>query len=244
MEFKHTHSSGRYDAAADRLNNAARSYSKTSSLLTFTEVSSEARERALQLPGFKVLATDHGLKDDSAIVFDTSIWELVEHHPVLVGRHRFKIGRHLSSPLWAQVAVLEHKVAKKRIVVGVCHFPSSVEGDLAHKRRTDRVLAWNQATGQLRKHVNKMKRKYKAKGAILSADWNINFKHRWARAFVKAKFPLWTLVWSKTLPARGTHGARLIDAAVLKGLRVLKAFVEPDDNSSDHVPWSEVIQIG
>lgn len=245
MKFKHTHSSGKFNAPAGPLNAAALTYAKTASILTFTEVDKESRERALRVPGFEVLATDHGAKDDSAIVYDRAVWTKIYHKPVLVGTHLFKLGGHLSSPLWAQVAVLEHNVTKNRVAIGVCHFPSGVEGDLAHKRRTDRVAAWFQATGKLRKHLNKIKRQYKCDGVILSADWNINFKRAWARALVKTKFPFWNLTWAKSgIPARGTHGSRLIDGAVLKGLKVLQAFVNPDDPSSDHTPWSEVIQIG
>lgn len=242
MEFKHTHSSGKYNAPAAELHKAVQSYAETASIITFTEVDREVREKALKLRGFGVLATDHGAKDDSAIVYNGAEWQKIYHRPHLVGSHLFKLGGHLSSPLWAQVAVLEHKQTKKRVVVGVCHFPSGVEGDLAHHRKTDRIAAWRQSTNNLRKHLNAVKRHYHADAIILSGDWNINFKHTWARALIKANFPIWNLVWSRAgLPSRGTHGARLIDGAVLRGLRVLQAFVEKDDPSSDHTPWSEVL---
>lgn len=241
MRVKHTHSSGKYNAAANLLHAAMLRYVNWANLVTLTEVNADVREHALAVPGFVVLASDHGLKDDSAIVFKEDTFKVIHHEAYKVGTHLFKLGGHLSSPLWAQIAVLEDIETGFRFVVAVCHFPSGVEGDLFHNKFTDRVIAWRQATRNLRRRSNHLKREYKARGSILAGDWNINFKKTWARALVKTQFPLWNLVWtkSKPLPRRGTHGLRLIDGAVLKGFRVQSAWVNRDDNSSDHTPWSE-----
>jgi hypothetical protein len=245
MRIKHTHSSGKWNAAANLLHAAVLRYVKWANLMTFTEVDSESREHALKVDGFDVSAGDHGLKDDSAVVWDNTLLKAIHEESYRVGTKLFRIGSHLSSPLYARIVVLEELGTGVRFVVAACHFPSGVEGDLYHKRHTARVIAWLQATHSLRRRVNKLKRKYKCKGAIISADWNTNFKKKWARVLVKVNFPKWSLVWSKVkkLPKRGTHGLRLIDGAVLKGFRVITAFVDDNDNSSDHVPWSEELTL-
>jgi len=244
IRFKHTHSSGFYKGSIQALHRAVLKYAQTAQVITLTEVATEGREDALAVPGFGVVVGDKGLKDDSAIVYDKSVFKVIFHESYLVSHHLFKLGGHLSSPLYAQNAVLEHLESGKRVVVSVCHFPSGVEGDLAHHRHTDRVVAWHQATNNLRRRSNQLKTHFKTDASILAGDWNINFKHRWARAAIKVKFPMWKLVWSAVdrLPSRGTHGSRLIDGAVLKGLKVIAAYVDIDDNSSDHGPWSELLK--
>lgn len=245
MKVAHIHSSSRYDRSAESLRKAFSEYVKSAALVTFTEVEFEPRERALHAPYWKKVTGDESNRNDSAICWDTRRLELVhdEQFPIK-GSVFARAGGKKVDQLYATIAVLEDGLGAS-FVVSVVHLPSSVEGDLAHGRKTGRTSAWYSAVRQVRKRTKTLKRKFKADACMIVADWNIDFKKPWARAVIKAAFPSWKLTWRQVEVRGGTHGKRIIDGTVIKGnYSIIKgAYLIADDDSSDHRPYREILGV-
>lgn len=231
------HSSSRFDRSPATLSRAMDSYTAKAAVVTLTEVGDDQRVKAAIKNGFRLLNTDYGGWDDCAISVNKARFDVVHHEGYkLPMSNQGETGKFTSR---AQIAVLEDKDTGQFFVVSVAHFPAHLEGDMARGRKTERTVAWLLNTQALRRRVNELKRKYKCDGALIVADWNLNFKKPWVRALFKAKFPYWKCSWRAPYPKDGTHNARIIDATLYKGnIRVFEeARLLPDDDSSDHRPY-------
>lgn len=243
MKFEHIHSSSRFNRDPESLHKAFADYTHKSSLVTFTEVEFEPREKALVMPGWNKVTGDESNRNDSAVCWNEARFIGVYDEQLPIKGSVFsRMGGKKADQLYATIVVLEDGLGKS-FVVGVIHLPSDVEEDLSKRRKTERTVSWYLACNQLRRRVNKLKRKFKADGSMIVADWNIDFKKAWARALVKTLFPTWKLTWTNTNVAGGTHGKRIIDATIIRGdfSVVGSAKLGRDDNSSDHRPYGEVL---
>ena len=244
---KHLHSSSRYDRVPVSIERAARAYSGSGfDLLTWTEVERPLRRLALARGLGEGWESSHGRgngnADDCAISWRTSRFRLVHAEQTLATRLRVrrKGSSKLRDPLYASYAVLHDVETGKRLAVAVVHLPSAVERDLARRRRTARALQWYAAVRGTKRRLNKLARIYKAHGRLLVADWNVNLKRPWARTLVKAIAPRYTLAW-RSFPRGGTHGRRLIDAAIYRGAISAWSGLWADDKSSDHRPFTTTL---
>lgn len=245
MKISHIHSSSRYDRSPKSLHEAFLSYVPHSSLVTFTEVEFEAREKALHAPYWNKVTGDKSNRNDSAVCWDERrLISSYDEQFAIKGSVFARAGGNKVDQLYATIVVLEDGLGKS-FVVGVIHLPSSVEGDLSKGQKTDRTGSWFSACNQLRRRVNELKRKFKADGSMIVADWNIDFKKAWSRVLIKTIFPSWKLTWREVEVKGGTHGRRIIDGTVVRGnFSVIEgAHLIKDDDSSDHRPYQESLAL-
>lgn len=238
MEITHIHSSSKYNRSPATLKAAVYNYIKFASIVTFTEVEYESREKVLRsIPGWGCATGDISPRNDAGIIWDNKIWKKIAEGNEVVAKVAAP-GQHKVAATWA---VLEHRVTGKRITVIAVHAPSSVEGANGFLR-TARVTAWWSAVKGLRALWMRLAKQYNTDGLLVAGDWNVNIKKAVFRAAFKATFPSLSLVWSgKDFPAGGTHGNRIIDFSLIRG--VLRRKSNPrlfqDDISSDHRPYIE-----
>src|SRR6476659_9447598 len=238
MSFVHTHASGRFDRSADSLEKALDNYvhHEQSSLLTLTEVSESPRAHTLPEQGWAVVQSEQrGRKADCAIMFDTAIWELLKKDFVLVVQGNGKI-----LPVWAVFAILKHKPTGKVVVTSVAHMPRSVEGSTGFSAKEPaRAKASVTGSQNWRRQANSFYRDYNADAILLAADWNLNIKKPWVRRYFDKTAPGYDVNWTGRLPKRGTLGRRIIDLALLRGLKVLSRRLLAHNSSSDHTAYRE-----
>lgn len=235
--FTHVHSSSRFDRSAESLEKAIEHYISVGSLVTFTEVASEHRERPVKdVPGWGHVLGDHSGRDDAGIAFDKSVWELVYKTTKIVDE-TMKVG--------AAFAVLRHKDTDNLLLVTALHLPASVEGRTGFERFSRRGRSWTTALLNWRREYNRLAKQYKVDAVLLAADWNLNIKRRIFLPLFKALLPNMKLVFThKIIPVGGTHHKRWIDFSFIKGkLKIVRfPWLLKDDKSSDHRPYAETFR--
>lgn len=240
-EFKHIHSSSRFDGL-ESLEASVRRYTSSAQLVTLTEVAEKGHQRVLRKISreaeFGLIAGDNGGADDCAIMYDKNRFELVY-------TEQFKSANGVkSNPPHSTIAVLRDIKDGRKFVVTVGHYASGVEGALAKNERTyRRAIQWRRSVANTKNRANQLAKEYDAKACMVVADWNVNFKRAWVRAMVKAIAPSYTNTWTRVNIEGGTYGNRLTDATLLRGrMKVLDtAKLYRDDASSDHRPYIETI---
>lgn len=246
--FVHIHSSSRFDRSEASLTAAAAQYNSDADLVTYTEVEFEAREDAVRKANgndFGMISGDRGNANDSVICFKRERFHVLHKETFkATDLIYFTKAGHQRDPLYSTIAVLEDKRTGKAFVVSVTHLASSVEGELAKGEETRRTLQWADALKNTKRRVNQLARQFDAKGRMVIADYNINFKKLWARALVKSVAPSYMLTWKNVNIKGGTHGNRIIDGTLLRGNLAVKkpgAELYKDDASSDHRPYIETL---
>lgn len=228
------HSSSRFNRSPESLHSAVNTYidKNDADIVLLTEVSRESREKAMRHVGFTSSTGDKSGWDDCGVMVSNYRYDIIYEESFNMGG----TGR------YARIVVVEDTLRDLNFVVAVPHFPASVESELAEGRETFDSRLWYKAVRGLRKRANRLRRRFKAAFAIISADWNINFQRTWARALLKSLFPFWKNTWQKFTAS--THGRRLIDALLIKGRVKIKAAARrlPDDDSSDHKPFIVVLE--
>lgn len=207
---------------------------KTSSVCTFTEVDSEAREKVLrQVKGWGFVAGDKTGRDDCAIIWDSSVWTLLH-------KETKNVAKYMAGNIGAAFAVLEHKATGRAVVFSVVHLPSAVEGN--GRVAGGRADEWRLARKNWLRHVKALQKRFSA-DAIIVADWNLDWKKRWVRVLIRSLMPKWKMVWGKKLPVVGTHGNRLIDWTMFRGrIRVVRRpSIHKITKASDHRGYDETL---
>lgn len=247
MLINHIHSSSRFDRSVDSLTRAATSYNQQAHLVTYTEVQTHPRKKALREVNAQMnmgtVVGSMGNHNDCAISFDKEKFSLLHQENYKASDLVYRRwNKKKTRPIFATIAVFSTKEDHKTFVVTVVHLPSSVESTLARKGTTDRTASWHANFRGIRKRTNKVMRGYRTNSGMIVADWNIDFRRPWARAIIKAIAPRWRLTWNSKRMGRGTRGHRVIDGTIVRGLRVVTpAWSLPDDNSSDHRPYKELL---
>lgn len=234
-KFKHIHLSTRYDRSTDVLRRVVASYIRhDASIMTFTEVDTEKREKVLrQFEGWGFVAGDKTGRDDCGIMWNEEEWTVLHKETI-------NVAKYMAGNIGAAYAVLEHKDTGKAIVVSVVHLPSSVEG---HGRVAGgRAAEWFLARRNWVKHAKALRKRFGAKSIMLVADWNLDLKKKWVRVLIKAQHPRFKWLW-KNWPVVGTHGNRLIDFTLIKGgLRMVKhPEIHGMTRASDHRAYEETL---
>lgn len=248
-KFKHIHSSSLWSRSPATLRTAAERYNEKADLITYTEVQAENREGAVRRANgkeFGFVSGDKSYSNDCAISFRKERFELL-HKENFKSTNLFwyNVKGRKRDPQYATIGVFLDKVANKKLVVTVIHLASAVEDPMSKGVSTRRTAAWYSSFRRTKKRSNKLKRKYKAKGILLIADYNLDFKKRWVRALLKSLAPAYRLTWKKVNQIKGgTHyRGRIIDATLIKGKIKVRgsARLMKDDNSSDHRPYIETL---
>ena len=243
--IRHGHSSSKVDRSpkslAQQVGRATTS-GKDANLLTFTEVQSKARADALTTAGWGVFAP-HG-ESDCAVMWDKA--EFVKHHAHtnVLGSKTFIDGNGNTKQVICATVVLDH-VSGRRLWVSVAHLPSSVQdGDHFSQAKTDadRVACWKSAVDDWKQTRKNQKDKYDVDTSMHVADWNVNLHMGAWRTEVDNRIDAayFAGTWGHDRPSGGTHGDRLIDATWTNGT-FNDTMLLPDDDSSDHRPYGEII---
>lgn len=247
--FKHIHSSSRFDRSVEGLIKAAKKYNSDASIVTYTEVQYEPREKAVRVAGgdgWGLVAGDKSPHNDGVIAYDKAVWTKVYSESFkATDLTYFKVGGGRTQPAYATIAVLEHKETKKRVAILVVHLPSNVESDVSNKKKTPRTLSWFSSFGGTRKRLNTVAKAEHADALMYIADYNLDFKKAWVRTLIKTLAPRFTSTWTNLKFDGGTHGKRVIDATLLKGKIEVEgsARLYSDDASSDHRPYAETLRL-
>ena len=230
-------SASQHNRSPASLADASKKYTRLASLVLYTEVEHRKRKAALKAAapfGWNTLVGQHGNGDDCAMQYDRERIAILHYERILLTRKKVKPN---GAPIYGLVVVCFDRQAEKRFVLGLAHFPSSVEKYATRKFKTKalRARAWMECFRKLRKRVNKLKRKHRAEGALLTGDFNLNEKRPAVRLFRNSIAPRYKSAW-KRYPYFGTLGKRLIDWVLFKGKIYCTAEVIKNDNSSDHRP--------
>lgn len=233
--FKHTHLSTRYDKSVDSLRRVVKGYTDTADVITLTEVDSERREKVLRdLPNWGFAAGDKTGRDDCAILWDQKVWRLID-------KDTYNVSPYMAGNIGAVVVILEFKETGKHVLFSVVHTPSSVEGNgrVSGGRRDE----WFEAVKRWRNRCEMIAKSRNIKHIVLVADWNINLKAKWVQSLIRTLFPKYQFVWNlRDLPVGGTHGPRLIDWTMTKGLVVeRRPQIHRSTAASDHKGYDELL---
>lgn len=160
-----------------------------------------------ELNGYHVAHSEKRGEAENAVLVRKDFGDiLLVRHPLLTPV-RLRTARR--APLHAIKVLIREYRTGCRIWVTATHAPAHVEGrggllrGWASKVYRSVMLGWTELTYGRR-----------ADGRIISADWNLNLRRRWVRAYLRSLFPGTRPGWDhKNLPDRGTIGAhgRLID---------------------------------
>jgi hypothetical protein len=243
--FVHLHSSSRWDKPDVTLKRAVKAYNEVADIITWTEIEAEGRERVIRQTNgdkFGLHTGDSSYANDCGISYRHERFKLIyKENYKSTNVNFYNKGGQKKDPQWATTAVLEDKQNGERIVVTVIHLASGIEGDFAAGKRTKAIINWYAAFRGAKNRANKLARKYKTKHVMFISDFNLDFKRDWVKRTVKSVAPAYTLTWKNLHVSGGTHGNRIIDATLVRGLAGF-ARLWKDDSSSDHRPYIETLR--
>lgn len=246
--IRHGHSSSKVDRSpkslAEQVKRATHS-DRDANLLTFTEVQTKERAGALTTDGWGVYAPH--TETDCAVMWDKDEFGKHHAHTNVLGSKTFIDGNGNKKQVICATVVLDH-ITGRRLWVSVAHLPSSVqEGDHFSKAQTDadRVACWKSAVDDWKQTRKNQKDKYDVDTSMHVADWNVNLHMSEWRTEVDNRLSpdYFQGTWGHDRPKGGTHGDRLIDATWTNGT-FKDTMLLPDDDSSDHRPYGEIIVWG
>jgi hypothetical protein len=248
MTIRHGHSSSRYDkppkTLAEQVGRATTS-GKDGNLLTFTEVDTKDRAAKLSAEGWGTYAPFKEADTDCALMWDKAEFTKVAAFTSRLGDGTWHMDGGHDRKVVCATMVLDH-VSGHRLWVSVLHLPSSVqEGDHWSNDQTDqdRVRCWKEGVEAWREKRKTAKDKHHQDVSMHVADWNVDCRSGKWRDEIDKRIgaDAFRGTWTKdNLPKGGTHGDRLIDATWSNG-KFKSVMLLPDDDSSDHRPYGDVI---
>ena len=210
----------RYDRGAKPLVDDLATHRAWARIIGLTEV--QERRELLHLDGWGVHAVG-----DCATTWNTAPVASVRRDRVVWdGSYRTKDGRHITRTASPLVIITDRDGS--RTVVITAHAPATVEGEW--KSPSARAKAHRQLARALAKAANEAMVEHRCDAAIILADWNLDHRLLWVRAWWALRFPRWTVV----APNLGTHGRRTIDYALVRGLDARMVRRQALTRASDH----------
>lgn len=245
MTIRHAHSSSLYSASPDSLANqverAVEATDPTATLLTFTEVGSDARTRVLKDADPDEWAAWVPDQSDVGIMWRKTEFGPAWKEPRKLTNKVWTDGNGRDHETWCASAMLNHTTGGT-LFVSVCHLPSHVQnGD--HFYDNPQARAWKDAVDGWHDYWNAVRKADDPDVGALVADWNIDFHDSTWMHHVGDIFPSMYCTWAgdrEPPDNKGTHGDRLIDATWTTS-KPTKAVLLKDDASSDHRPYGEAI---
>lgn len=252
-DFLHVHTSSRYSRSPESLERAIRKHMARprAGLITVTEVDAENREAALRRACvanvWQGITGDKGGMDDTAVLWSQSKFDLIHAHTELLKSAAYSPNQngHISTT-GVTMAVLRERSSGKRVLVSVCHMPSSVEDAGRFKATSHRVRAWYAHQKAWKRAINRVSANHDVDAVLIVADWNTNIKAKFFQNLFPKLFPgMKPTLNYKRLPLRGTLGKRLIDFAFMRGrIKVVKRpWILAHDDSSDHTPFAQLLRL-
>lgn len=208
-DFKHVHLSGLWDASHARWAAALTEAMRVGDVVSVTEYTQEPLPlHWFAARGWGAVHFTGAGRSEGLIIWDKEVFDDPSDRFCLpISTTPFALGKGTIRPRTHLTGVsLRHRKAGKRVTFEVYHSPSAVEGKGGLIERARRAKAWLECLGAIAKH----KRELKGRAVVLSADFNIDLRKRWARTLLATRLRGFRSAWRK-LPAGGTHGKRIID---------------------------------
>lgn len=233
FDIQTDHLSGRFDRAPKRLRNQVKaSLAAGSTIIKSTEVDRRPRAKALRsIKGTRTLRAP-GTKGETAILFDRSVFKAR------------KWGHQMISPPFGKRrgvmltwAVLEHRETGALGLETVAHYHSNVESGF--RAKAGWALEHRRAVAEARRLHKRLRRIWRKSGEPFSwenhsADFNLNLRRAWVRSWVRSAWPGLKPVPKKHTPKQGSHGNRLIDWFLTRGIKKRRMTVLKKHPASDH----------
>lgn len=251
---RHTHTSGFGPAAPATWERDMDVLMQGADVITATEVRSRARADVLLEEGWTRVWFAGPGDAENGIAVRSSVWtvESAEARQLTGYSYTYGSGQRAPEP-HATTALLRHVETGRTLLVSTAHLPSMIEGRRALRRddpartRTARTMV----AGWIR-HVAAQRQALLPDAAIVNADWNLDLKRWWVRAWQRDRWGTdYAPMFRPEYPARGTHeggmmsATRIIDYAFGSGLRLAApSRILRDVASSDHHPVRTTATIG
>lgn len=245
---RHVHASGRFNQSPADFDRALNRFRREkASVITVTEIDNDARAKMLDAPGWSSTYGDKGPRDDCGIAWQDAVWTKVFGNTLPLSHRTYVNERGDRTGVTAGAfAVLEHHNGR-RVLWGSMHTDHGMQDELRQDRiRSDLALAYMSITRSFRGRAVSLAQERKADAMVLSADWNLNIRAAWVRAWFAAyrKGTGLRLNWQPPYPHRGTHGTELIDASLYRGLVLAKpSVVLAPDQGDDHTAFLNVFDL-
>ena len=266
-KFTHIHCSSRYDRSVASLERDMDSWMTQSSIITLTEVATDARARTMNEAGWGHWnAPSHVMRaDECAIVWNKTYWR-EQMHMTRVLHGPFRQERRTLKGMSACTNLLRHQQTGHKLLISVTHMPlhagiktpghRDAHWDMSARARYRRV-AYQKSMTVWGSHIRDQMRKQKPDGVLIASDWNFNLKLTWVRNYLNNSFgPKFHQAWTRFpthggslhggpvaplgAPGRG-YGDRIIDGSIIDS--GLKVSTHPNlmarTASSDHRPYKE-----
>lgn len=197
--------------------------------ITLTEVADGKRPEAVALPGWsKAHQTDPSKPFDlaeCAIMVEDDTWAIRRWRTYVIGPDLGPGNR-----IVMVIALLRHRITGATLLLSTSHMPSSVEGTWSG-RRADH---YRQALARWRRIHKAWRRAYHPDNEAAVADWNLDFRKGWVRAFFRGAWPDMEEPATDRFPKKGTHGPRLIDMIRTRGWSNVRLATRRALFASDH----------
>lgn len=262
--FRHIHCSSRFDRSASSLEADIDDWVKEASVITMTEVNIDKRAQQMSEEGWGfhyIPGSNPGAGD--GIMWDHSVWHCKKKYQMRLSNIAIAHGT-VQAKQWFTGALLKHVKDGHTLLVVVTHMPTHAQGLKTphqhwHDQWLDRKQAYQQAMRNYSNYVHKIMADKQPDGVIVVADWNLNLKYHWVRAYMRDHWgKSFRQAWRQfptsggslhggamvplAAPGKG-HGAGIIDGTLYHGLEVtLKPNLMAAVKSSDHRPYREAFQ--
>lgn len=245
MNVRHVHFSGRYDATPAELTEACERLIPDCDVLTLTEVGAGKHQRALA-----DVARAHGWPffspsskpgmDECAVLWNPAVLTPSETRTLRLSPLVLRTAR--KAPLYALAVLLAPHGDGAPFWLTTAHKPAHVEG-ATRLRRVWAGVVYRSALHGWKRKAGRLRRRSGVHRVVFAADWNLNLKRRWVRAYLHAAWPNLQVGYRRGYNGVGSHGFRAIDG-VLTNLpietptRVLRSLA-----GFDHRPVLTVLTI-
>lgn len=202
----------------------------------FTEISDPARRAALveacRRAGWRLAY----LGGDVGIAYDLAAFEVLEAMPTVVAELPYDGPRgHPRAPFTVLTTLVRSRTSGLTYLDSIGHTPAHVATADGWRGRTTRVLAhWRGCRAWWADYRSKARLWRPTGGRMLSADWNIDLRRAFARAYLRATFPALRLI--ADVRWVDTHDHRTVDAFLVgRSLRLRGRIRVLRTKASDHL---------
>jgi hypothetical protein len=222
LPVRQVHHSLRFDATDDQLAAALVHDLEHADVITVTEAGSPSVQQVLRR-----VAYEHGWRvyspsrergmDETAILWDPTVLQL-EHADTFQPTDR-RLDTHRSGPLWCHAllfSIVGAPAAQWWLLAG--HAPAHVQGHRGFRQ----LVRWVVSVQVYHAYLAGIRKRMSGRTpCALALDWNLNIKTGWVRGYLRSRFPGMRSAWRRPFPQGGSHGRRLIDGLLVRGLRIL-----------------------
>ena len=217
------HHSLRFDANERELTRALEDDMAHGAVVTVTEVGSHRALRVLQgiahAHGWQLAAPGDRAQHESAVLWDPSVARR-EYRDTFKPTDQ-RLDTHRKAELWAHgllFSLAAHPAAKFWVATG--HPPAHVQGQRGFRK----IARWAKSVAVYHRYLGGIKRRMKGRTPrVFAFDFNLDWRKGWVRGYIRRRFPGMRCGWpTKPLPEAGTHGHRIIDWHMVRGLRIVE----------------------